>query len=109
MPPPRRQLLWTGAQLAVCAASERRAFAPRGSRQLHLLTPAFFTDLHAVLAADGKLTILSDNGRYCRALCATLGALPFRELLPAGTDFELVRRHGSTHRRHARRAAAAPR
>ena len=28
-----------------------------------------------MLKRQGRLTILSDNGRYCRALCATLGAL----------------------------------
>ena len=45
------------------------------SNELHLLTPAFFTALHHVLRRDGRLTILSDNGRYCRSLCATLGQL----------------------------------
>ena len=42
---------------------------------LHLLTPAFFTDLHRVLVADGYLTIFSDNGRYCRALAVAFGKL----------------------------------
>ena len=46
------------------------------SNELHLLTAAFFTDLHRVLApTNSRLTILSDNGRYCRALCATIGGL----------------------------------
>jgi hypothetical protein len=45
------------------------------SNELHLLTASFFADVHRVLLHDGHLTITSDNGRYCRALCATLGAL----------------------------------
>jgi pentatricopeptide repeat protein len=45
------------------------------SNELHLLTSAFFTDLHRVLRPHGMLTILSDNGRYSRTLAATLGRL----------------------------------
>ena len=41
----------------------------------HLLTASFFADVHRALVPEGRLTIFSDNGRYCRALCATLGAL----------------------------------
>ena len=39
------------------------------------LTPGFFTSLHATLARAGRLTIFSDNGRYCRTLAAMLGVL----------------------------------
>ena len=42
---------------------------------LHLLTPAFFTDLHRVISPGGHLTIFSDNGRYCRALAGAFGKL----------------------------------
>ena len=42
---------------------------------LHLLTADFFIDLHRLLTPGGKLTIFSDNGRYCRALAALLGKL----------------------------------
>ena len=42
---------------------------------LHLLTPAFFTDLHRVITPGGHLTIFSDNGRYCRALAGAFGKL----------------------------------
>ena len=45
------------------------------SNSLHLLTREFFVDLHRVLEPGGHLTIFSDNGRYCRALAKTLGAL----------------------------------
>ena len=44
-----------------------------------------FNTLHSALKTDGRLTLLSDNGRYCRALCATLGALR-APTGPAGTS-----------------------
>ena len=41
----------------------------------HLLTADFFRSLHTSLALRGRLTIFSDNGRYCRTLASTLGQL----------------------------------
>ena len=51
----------------------------------HLLQSSFFHEMHRVLENDGRLTIFSDNGPYCRTLCETLSQLTHednpRELL----------------------------
>ena len=39
------------------------------------LVAAFFTALHRVLREGGRLTILSDNERYCRTLAKSIGSL----------------------------------
>lgn len=66
------------------------------SNALHLLTPKFFTDLHRVLRPGGHLTIFSDNGRYCRALAATLGALRSDDGAPLLVSQRLNGTPGST-------------
>ena len=45
------------------------------SNSLHLLTPQFFIDLHRVLTPGGRLTIFSDNHRYCCSLARLLGEM----------------------------------
>lgn len=42
---------------------------------LHLLTSQFFVAMHRTLMPRGRLTIFSDNGRYCRTLAASVGGL----------------------------------
>jgi len=42
---------------------------------LHLLTDEFLRQVHVALAPGGRLTIFSDNERYCRTLAANLGKL----------------------------------
>jgi tRNA G46 methylase TrmB len=34
--------------------------------QFHLLTASFFRDMHRVLAPSGKITVFSDNRKYCQ-------------------------------------------
>ncbi|CAJ1360185.1 unnamed protein product [Effrenium voratum] len=40
-----------------------------------LLTAEFFEQLHGLLAAEGRMTILSDNWRYIRRLARAVGEL----------------------------------
>ena len=61
----------TGASHAADAA----AMAEASDSALHLLTPPFFRAMHAALEPGGRITILSDNEGYCRALAATAAAL----------------------------------
>ena len=61
----------TGASHAADAA----AMAEASDSALHLLTPPFFRAMHAALEVGGRITILSDNEGYCRALAATAAAL----------------------------------
>lgn len=42
---------------------------------LHLLTKEFFQSVRDVLMPGGKLTILSDNGRYCQQLAGTVASI----------------------------------
>lgn len=53
----------------------RHASCDEAESQLHLLTPAFFRDVHAALVAAGVLTVFSDNEEYMRSVGRTLGDL----------------------------------
>lgn len=43
--------------------------------ELHLLTKKFFKEMHQVLCTSGRITILSDEYKYCRLLARTVSAL----------------------------------
>jgi tRNA G46 methylase TrmB len=44
--------------------------------KLHLLTGEFFVTLGRVLAPGGKITVFSDNRKYCQSLCRMVGVTP---------------------------------
>lgn len=59
----------------------------------HLLTPAFFRNLHAALKPGGRLTIFSDQRAYCELLCETLSELAHER--GGGYMFEAVQVKGA--------------
>jgi len=82
------------------------------SSEHHLLTLDFFRHLHQILVASGRITVFSDNGRYCQSLARTVAALRDTssgarllksEVVPECTSFERVEGvhvyHGTPGRR----------
>jgi tRNA G46 methylase TrmB len=56
---------------------------------IHMLTDAFFRAAHRALARHGRLTIFSDNLRYCRSLAASVGGLRSKRGAPIFASVKL--------------------